>query len=117
MRVLLDTCVWGGAMEYLKAIGHDVTWSGSWSEDPGDEAILSFAHREHRILITLDKDFGELIFLRGMKHSGVVRLVGFRAQLQGPACAKILDLYSKELLAGAIVTTEPGKIRIRFGNI
>ena len=43
MRLLLDTCVWGGAKESLLAEGHDVVWSGDWSEDPGDEEILARA--------------------------------------------------------------------------
>lgn len=62
--VLLDTCVWGGALPILVDLGHDVVWSGSWPEDPGDMAILSAAYSEQRILITLDKDFGELAILK-----------------------------------------------------
>ena len=44
MKLLLDTCVWGGATKTLEASGHDVVWSGDWSEDPGDEEILAKAH-------------------------------------------------------------------------
>ena len=57
MKLLLDTCVWGGAVAPLKAAGHDVVWAGDWPTDPGDDEILALAHREGRILITLDKDF------------------------------------------------------------
>jgi len=60
MRLLLDACVWGGARAELEAAGHDVVWIGEWNEDPGDEEILARAYREGRILVTLDKDFGEL---------------------------------------------------------
>ena len=60
MKVLLDTCVWGGARGELAGAGHDVVWSGDWPEDPGDEEILATAFREGRVLVTLDKDFGEL---------------------------------------------------------
>ena len=35
-------------------------WFGDWSRDPGDEEILAIADQERRILVTLDKDFGEL---------------------------------------------------------
>jgi predicted nuclease of predicted toxin-antitoxin system len=51
--VKLDTCVWGGAVDPLKAAGHDVVWAGDWPTDPGDDEILALAHREGRILITL----------------------------------------------------------------
>jgi len=46
VRVLLDTCVWGGARKTLEDAGHDVVWAGDWATDPGDEEILSYAHRE-----------------------------------------------------------------------
>ena len=68
MRFLLDTCVWGGASKELQAEGHDVIWAGDWPEDPGDDEILERAHREERLLVTLDKDFGELAIVRGMPH-------------------------------------------------
>ena len=80
MRVLLDTCVWGKARADVEARGHDVVWSGDWSEDPGDEEILAIAHREGRVLVTLDKNFGELAILRGLPHRGILRLVGIPAR-------------------------------------
>ena len=40
MRLLLDTCVWGGAKADLEAAGYDVVWCGEWEQDPGDEEIL-----------------------------------------------------------------------------
>jgi predicted nuclease of predicted toxin-antitoxin system len=60
MKILLDTCVWGGARKTLAAAGHDVEWTGNWPQDPGDDTILAHAYQEGRILVTLDKDFGEL---------------------------------------------------------
>ena len=56
MKVLLDTCVWGGAKTELQATGHDMIWTGDLTQDPGDEEILAQAHREQRVLVTLDKD-------------------------------------------------------------
>ncbi|MGE3817623.1 MAG: DUF5615 family PIN-like protein [Nitrospiraceae bacterium] len=58
MKILLDTCVWGGGREALEAAGHDVVWAGAWDIDPGDDDILAQAYREGRVLVTLDKDFG-----------------------------------------------------------
>ena len=53
MKVLLDTCVWGGAKDTLVAAGHDVVRTGDRAEDPGDEEILAEAHRDERVLVTL----------------------------------------------------------------
>ena len=69
MRVLLDTCVWGGAVKDLRSAGHDALWAGDWEQDPGDEEILARAHDENRVLVTLDKDFGELAVVKRTPHS------------------------------------------------
>ncbi len=65
MKILLDTCVWGGVIPVLESAGHDVLWAGEWETDPGDESILVTAYREARIL-TLDKDFGELAIIQAV---------------------------------------------------
>jgi len=113
MKVLLDSCVWGGAKQALEAAGHDVIWSGEWLNDPGDEEILAYAHREGRILVTLDKDFGELAVVYGQPHSGILRLVNLAARQQGLVCMRILASHGTELQAGAIITADAYKLRIR----
>jgi predicted nuclease of predicted toxin-antitoxin system len=113
MKILLDTCVWGGALKELEAAGHDVLWAGDWPEDPGDEEILKRAYSEGRVLVTLDKDFGEMAVIRGTPHSGILRLVDLGARQQGPVCLRVIDRYGSELQSGAIVTAEPGRLRIR----
>jgi hypothetical protein len=50
MKVLLDTCVWGGAAGTLRSAGHDVRWMGELEPDPGDDAILQIRyHQAHAI--------------------------------------------------------------------
>lgn len=116
MKVLLDTCVAGGVRDALQDAGHEVDWVGEWEQDPGDDAILAHAFHEEQVLVTLDKDFGELVFHRRLQHGGIVRLVGFAAAIQGPTCRQILDDYGDELNGGAIVTAEPGRVRVRSPN-
>jgi predicted nuclease of predicted toxin-antitoxin system len=111
--ILLDTCVWGGVLPSLQHLGYNVAWSGSWDKDPGDAAILSIAHEEKRILITLDKDFGELAILKGLPHHGIIRLSGFRARQMAPAIHHIVALHAIELIRGAIITADPERVRIR----
>jgi len=113
LKVLLDTCITPFAKSQLEAAGHDVVWAGDWPEDPGDEAILTLANGQERVLITLDKDFGELAILRALPHKGIVRLVNFRAAQQGPLSVEILSRLGEDLMRGCIVTAEPGRIRIR----
>ncbi len=113
MKILLDNCVWGGARTALADAGHDAGWVGEWEKDPGDEQILAHATLEGRTLVTLDKDFGELAILRRQSHAGIVRLVNIPAREQGPICVIALEQYQKELQAGAIVTVERSRVRIR----
>jgi predicted nuclease of predicted toxin-antitoxin system len=113
VKLLLDACVWGGTVDPLNAAGHDVIWAGDWPTDPGDDEILALAHREGRILITLDKDFGELAVVHGQPHGGILRLVILSAAHQAPACLMAINRYGAELQSGAIVTVELGRVRIR----
>lgn len=113
MKLLLDTCVWGGARAELSAAGHDVVWVGDRPKDPGDEEILVEAHRDQRIIVTLDKDFGELAIVYGQPHFGIIRLAGISATQQAKVCLHVLGLHAADLQLGAIVTAEPGRLRIR----
>lgn len=112
-EVLLDSCVWGGAVPELVGLGHDVVWSGDWEEDPGDQAILEAAHSQARILVTLDKDFGELAILKGMPHAGIIRLTGFRVSQMAAVIDHLLQTYQIELNQAAIITATPERVRIR----
>jgi predicted nuclease of predicted toxin-antitoxin system len=113
VKLLLDSCISGTAASELRAAGLDVLYAGEWIEDPGDDEILARAYEERRILVTLDKDFGELAVARGTAHAGIIRLVNMSAKQQAVTCLQILERYSQELRAGAIVTAEPGYARIR----
>ena len=113
MKVLLDTCVWGGAKEELSNSGYDVIWGGYWDTDPGDAEILSIARSEGRILVTLDKDFGELAIMRRIAHCGIIRLVNISARSQGRMCQMILEKYGNDLERGALITCDEKRIRIR----
>jgi predicted nuclease of predicted toxin-antitoxin system len=86
-----------------------VVWAGDWPSDPGDEEILDRAHQEARVLITLDKDFGELAIVRGHPH----RLVGLSTAQQASISVTVLAKYGRELEAGAIITVEAARVRVR----
>lgn len=113
MKLLLDSCLSGKVRDILATAGHDAAWTGDWDEDPGDQTILETAHSQARILITLDKDFGELAIVRQLPHSGILRLVNLAIKQQAPICLQVLERYGEELLAGAIVTATFDRIRIR----
>ncbi|MGH7624650.1 MAG: DUF5615 family PIN-like protein [Gemmatimonadaceae bacterium] len=74
---------------------------------------MAAAARAGAVLVTIDKDFGELAIVRGRTHSGIVRIVGFPAREQGSVCVVALARYASELAAGALVTVERGRVRVR----
>jgi len=116
MKILLDTCVWNGCIPEIEAAGHDVEWAGDWGIDPGDEEILDRARQNGQILITLDKDFGEIAVVRRRQHPGIVRIVGGSVGTFARRVLFVIERYSEDLLAGAIVTAETSRIRIRSGQ-
>jgi len=113
LKVLLDSCVWGGVRKALSDAGHDVVWAGDWTKDPGDQETLDRAHQEQRVLVTLDKDFGELAIVRGLPHSDMIRLVDLSTSEQARISITVLRKYRRELEAGAIITVESTRVRVR----
>jgi len=113
MKIMLDTCVWGGVRKVLTEAGHNVIWIGDWEQDPGDIEILTLAHKDRRILITLDKDFGELAVVHDYPHYGILRLVNLSTKQQAALSTAIIEKYGDELYAGAILTVDANRVRIR----
>ena len=60
MRFLIDSCISKFAVDELRRKNHDVIWIPEEKRDPGDAVILNRAFQEERILVTADKDFGDL---------------------------------------------------------
>ncbi len=53
----------------LRQNGHDVLWIRESAPGSPDLDVLARAHRENRLLLTFDKDFGQLVFHHGAKAS------------------------------------------------
>jgi predicted nuclease of predicted toxin-antitoxin system len=65
------------------------------------------------VVVTLDKDFGELAVAFARPHAGIVRLVDISHTNHGPVCVELLGTHRRELEKRAIVTAEPGRVRVR----
>jgi predicted nuclease of predicted toxin-antitoxin system len=75
VRFLLDESADARIRVHLQSLGHDVI--GIAREYPAglaDSDVLPIAYRTNRILITRDRDFGELVFVEGQPHAGVIFL-------------------------------------------
>ncbi len=91
-----------------------MVWCGDWQADPGDEEILARALADGRVLVTLDKDFGELAIVRELPHAGILRLVGLSALRQAEVALRVIQAHGADLAGGAIITAEVGRLRLRI---
>ncbi len=74
MKFIADENLGKVVPKYLKSLGFDIISISEVAPSSIDSDILEIANRENRILITLDKDFGELVFKEKLIHSGVIFL-------------------------------------------
>lgn len=113
MRFLANENVPMALVELLAVRGHDVGWIRRDSPGAKDPDVLRRSVAESRVLITFDKDFGELVFRSGANaSSGVIllRLKGSTPESLAEACARAIE--SRPDWAGQFSVIEPGRIRM-----
>ena len=74
MNFIVDECTGPRVVHWLRGQGHDVISIFEQARGATDLMVLEMAVLEKRVLITNDKDFGEMVFKDGLKHMGVVLL-------------------------------------------
>jgi predicted nuclease of predicted toxin-antitoxin system len=113
MRLLANENFPAAAVQALRSRGHDVTWVRTDAPGSSDEQVLARATAESRILITFDKDFGELAFRSGLvAPSGIIL---FRIRLSSPesvAARALTILESRSDWPGNFAVVEESRIRI-----
>ena len=112
MKFLVNRCAGHRLAEWLRDEGHDIVESAERGKDPGDEAMLEWAVTEQRILITMDKDFGELVFREGLDHAGLVRLPDVPVEQRIDLMQRLLEEQTTALAAGAVVTVRGDRVRV-----
>ena len=112
MKFLVDRCAGNRIAVWLQAQGHDVAKSWERGPDPGDRVLLDWAVAEKRIFITMDKDFGEFLFVQNRPHCGLVRLPDVPTDERVALMSRVLIDHERELAAEAIITVRGGRIRI-----
>ena len=112
MKFLVDRCAGRRLAEWLRDQSHDVVESRALGPDPGDQALLERAATEGRILVTIDTDFGELVYVRDVPHAGLVRLPDVSAAQRIALMAEVLEQHRQALERQAVVTVRGGRVRI-----
>jgi len=100
----------------LRAAGHDVKAVAEVALGAADDVVLELASRERRVLLTEDKDFGQLVFAAATSTSGVI-FIRYPATARSLLPQIILDLVKieQERLFGSFVVVQPSRIRISRG--
>lgn len=97
----------------LRELGHDVQSASETFPGASDETLLELAFEERRAIITLDKDFGELVFLRSMRHPCIIRFVEMSVDEQVEAMRDLISNHSGSMNSGAFIVVTPTRIRVR----
>jgi len=113
MRFLADESCDSIIIRTLREAGHDVLAVDEITPRTEDSEVIKLARREKRILLTEDKDFGQLVFAHGEKTLGVLFLrFPFPTRDQIARDVSNLIMQQGEKLIGCFVTIQPGRIRI-----
>ena len=114
MRLLLDECCDPRVVAALRAAGHDVCYMLEAGPGAADEAVLALSSAEGRILVTEDKDFGELAIRYGRTVPGLIllRFSPDRRHLKTGALLALLVSHGEQL-AGRFAVVEENRVRLR----
>lgn len=72
MKLVADESVEGPTVERLRGDGHLVLFIAETAPGIADYEVIAIARREKTLLLTADKDFGELVFRHGLPHYGIL---------------------------------------------
>jgi predicted nuclease of predicted toxin-antitoxin system len=115
VRFIVDECTGPSVAAWLRGEGHDVLSVFDDRRGARDDEVLALSVSEARIIITNDKDFGEMVFRRHLSHPGLVllRLSDERAANKIAVLRRLLAQFGPRIPGSFVVATERA---VRFGS-
>lgn len=112
MKFLADVNIEKNIVDELKRMGYDIAWVADLDRHLDDMSILRIAQNDHRILLTNDKDFGEIVFRQKLIPTGIVlfRIKGQDVKEKVKLLKKLLTAHSDKIVKHFVVVAK-GKIR------
>jgi predicted nuclease of predicted toxin-antitoxin system len=113
MRFIVDECTGSNVAEFLKQDGHEVISVFDDLRGVTDDFLLEKCFAENYILITSDKDFGEMVFRLNQNHKGIIliRCTPNNFQTRIIVLSKLLKNYMPNIENNFVVVTNT-KVRI-----
>jgi predicted nuclease of predicted toxin-antitoxin system len=114
MNFLADENIETEIVDLLRNSGYEVEYVLEMSPGVGDKEIVSRANKNNSILVTSDKDFGELVFRQRLVHNGVIliRLHGIATEKKAEIVLNFVKEYNSKIPNSFSVITK-SNIRIR----
>lgn len=114
MNSLADEGVDRQIVDRLREEGHAVIYVAEMSPGISDDSVLDIANREAAMLVTADKDFGEIVFRQGRSSGGVIliRLEGLSPDAKAHIVSRAVNAHLEEI-PGNFSVLSPGALRIR----
>lgn len=115
MRFLADENVSAPSVQRLREAGLDVEAIGETSPSALDDSVLAYARENGRILITFDRDFGELVYHRGAPRPPGIIYLRIPPAAPDSAARAVLDLLRlpEVVLEGRFTVVDVDKVRQR----
>lgn len=114
MNFVADEGVDRSIVERLRLEDHSVWYVAEMEPSIADDVVLDIANQQGAILLTADKDFGELVFRLERLATGIVliRLAGLSTSTKALIVAQAIKQHLSEL-TGAFTVIAPSHVRIR----
>jgi predicted nuclease of predicted toxin-antitoxin system len=113
VRFLADESCDFSVVRAPRAAGYDVAAAAEWASGTPDGKVIEFARAQRRVLLTGDKDFGQLVF-SALAGSGGVILIRYPTAARQQLPSSVVRLTEKlgARLETVFVTISPGRIRV-----
>lgn len=113
MRFLADESCDFSVVRALRTAGHDVLAVAEFSAGLEDVLILESALREHRVVLTEDKDFGQLVYANAQPSNGVI-FIRYPANARKHLAKAVVSFIAEAPahLTSSFVVLAPGRVRI-----
>jgi predicted nuclease of predicted toxin-antitoxin system len=114
VELIADESVDRPIVDALRRLGYLVWYVAELDPGISDSAVLDLANQKRAVLLTADKDFGELVYRRGRSNPGIllVRLAGLPPERKANIVCSVVRTHGVELRHAVAVVTERN-VRVR----